>query len=437
MLKIRITLLDDDEELMSLDSPVCSLEDLSSFDEIESCCDSAISSAIPATEQFLLARAQSLYSLSSGKKKNGTRQVEISSKHGSFSFQLQRYCTNEGISDYFSENDFFQKSLRSNALNSYIYKYAQQLSYHSLSDNLSDTFRTKLTAAGLERIVCKEAERITLMRQSEIFQTDVLELPAIEDGKNIDIYEPLTAENRDITLFYDGIGVKRQTDIRKDNSKTEELKAHKAPITVKVNSDVAVLELPNNQFFTAVAGLSIAGKPTYSTVDLIKHQLKVTYAQSPSPLQLVAITDGASCIRKCLTENISPNIRVILDWYHLKKKVQSLLSMICYGKKEEKLLHIQSVNALLWRGKVDETLTYLSKLEIRNKEKYEELTTYVTKHSTEIIDYKRRQEAGRVIGSGRGEKANDTTIARRQKKKGMAWTEKGSKALAIITITHR
>jgi hypothetical protein len=349
---------------------------------------------------------------------------------------LQRYCTSEGTSDYFSENNIFQTGLRSDGLNRYIYKYVQRLSYRDLSDNLSEVSQVDLTPAGLEKIICQEALRITTKRQSEILETQSLELPEITASKDIDIYETLTPENGEITLFYDGIGVKRQADIRKDNSQIDKSKPPKPSETVKVNNDVAVLELPNNQFFTAIAGLPVDKKPSYSTIALIVHILKIAYANNKSPLKLVAIIDGATCIKKCLTEELFEHVLIILDWYHLQKKVQTLISMICYGKKEDKLKHIQAINALLWRGKVDDALRYISLLDVRNKEKHEELITYLTKHSSEIIDYKLRQEAGRVIGSGRGEKANDIAIARRQKKKGMAWSENGSRALAIITTTY-
>jgi len=61
-----------------------------------------------------------------------------------------------------------------------------------------------------------------------------------------------------------------------------------------------------------------------------------------------------------------------------------------------------------------------------------ELVTYLEKHRGEIIDYGRRQQAGKTIGSGRVERGCDLVVGHRQKKKGMSWSEKGSKALAIL-----
>ncbi|MGK7912065.1 MAG: hypothetical protein AB4050_11390 [Synechococcus sp.] len=60
--------------------------------------------------------------------------------------------------------------------------------------------------------------------------------------------------------------------------------------------------------------------------------------------------------------------------------------------------------------------------------------SYLRKHQTEIIDYRRRQKAGKTIGSGRMEKGVDLVVGHRQKKKGMSWSQAGSHALAILKI---
>ena len=67
----------------------------------------------------------------------------------------------------------------------------------------------------------------------------------------------------------------------------------------------------------------------------------------------------------------------------------------------------------------------------KNSEKLSELTGYIEKHKAEIIDYRRRQQAGKAIGSGRIEKGCDQVIGHRQEKKGMIWSEIGSKTWAF------
>ncbi len=68
---------------------------------------------------------------------------------------------------------------------------------------------------------------------------------------------------------------------------------------------------------------------------------------------------------------------------------------------------------------------------------------YLDKHEQEIIDYERRQQAGRPIGSGRMEKCVDhihagmnQVIGNRQKGKGMSWTKAGSRALALLKVAE-
>ena len=59
-------------------------------------------------------------------------------------------------------------------------------------------------------------------------------------------------------------------------------------------------------------------------------------------------------------------------------------------------------------------MTYLrTEVEPKNAEKLTALITYLEKHQPEIIDYERRQRAGKIIGSGRMEKGVDQ-VANRQ-----------------------
>ena len=72
----------------------------------------------------------------------------------------------------------------------------------------------------------------------------------------------------------------------------------------------------------------------------------------------------------------------------------------------------------------------------KNPEKLSELIGYLEKHQSEIIDYQRRQQAGKTIGSGRIEKCCDQVIGHRQKKKGMSWSQIGSRSLGILKVAE-
>jgi hypothetical protein len=156
-------------------------------------------------------------------------------------------------------------------------------------------------------------------------------------------------------------------------------------------------------------------------------------------LAVVAITDGAQNIRLHLERVFGGSpIPVILDWYHLCKRVKELISMIARCKTEREQ-HLERLFAHLWRGQTEQALAYLRSTEevtARNPEKLWALITYLEKHSHEIVDYERRQRAGKTIGSGRMEKGVDQVIGYRQKKKGMSWSERGSKALGILRVAE-
>ena len=105
--------------------------------------------------------------------------------------------------------------------------------------------------------------------------------------------------------------------------------------------------------------------------------------------------------------------------------------------KAEKVTYLKFIFYQLWHGKTEVVLDYLKTVvKTKNPEKLAELIGYIEKHQAEIINYKRRQQAGKVIGSGRIEKGCDQVIGHRQKKKGMSWSERGSKSLGILKVAE-
>ncbi len=112
------------------------------------------------------------------------------------------------------------------------------------------------------------------------------------------------------------------------------------------------------------------------------------------------------------------------------------MSMVAKNKVEKER-DLEVLVGQLWGGQVEEAIRYLTEeVEARNEEKKEALVGYLEKHRSEIIDYERRKRAGKTIGSGRMEKGVDRAIGMRQKKKGMSWSEVGSKALGILKVVE-
>ena len=153
---------------------------------------------------------------------------------------------------------------------------------------------------------------------------------------------------------------------------------------------------------------------------------------------LIFLTDGAKDIRKNIEEvfGFRP-YSIILDWYHLKKRCQEYLSMSVRGGKEKRNEILQKLLRILWTGNVDEAVHYLSTLpdsSLRPQNRIQDLCVYFEKNRVCIPCYALRSAFHLKNSSSRVEKANDLTVAHRQKHNGMSWSVSGSGAIAQIKV---
>ena len=232
--------------------------------------------------------------------------------------------------------------------------------------------------------------------------------------------------------------MKKQKENREKLDKKEiDESEHISKVSRKfIITDVILLEKPSGGFQYITSPIDSQGKPLVPLEEMVKYQINYYYENYEALLPIVAITDGASNIRKRLKKLGKKGVAMILDWYHLWKKVRNLLSMISRNKRE-KQEYSKNLLLYLWRGEKVQAMNYLSsQIKTRNQQKLDELKTYLSKHKSEIIDYEHRQKAGKSIGSGRMEKAVDLVIGNRQKRKGMSWSPLGSKALAILKVVE-
>ncbi len=295
------------------------------------------------------------------------------------------------------------------------------------------TGKSQLSDAKIQQIVVDKAIELSKVQEKEmekLVECQGLKMPKVQGQVNI--YAP---DEKEILLFDDGIQVKKQKANRK---KKGERKAEEAVQTQrgKVNTDVVMLEKKDGDFESIIGVIDEEGKERVAFEEIVKKEIIKEYGQEEEPLKIVAITDGAKNIRTRLLAIFGLVVTIILDWYHLCKKVRELMSMIARNK-EEKITHMRELFYYLWRGMADEAINYLKKeVTAKNKQKLSELITYLEKHKVEIIDYGRRQKAGKTIGSGRMEKGVDQVIGHRQKKKGSSWSKKGSKSLGILKVAE-
>ena len=165
-------------------------------------------------------------------------------------------------------------------------------------------------------------------------------------------------------------------------------------------------------------------------------RLQVAMLLCLGPLNpLLLIADGARWIRSFFTDTLAklPNTRMLLDWHHLRQKCLDLSSRICRSKAAKTQL-LRRLYRRLWRGDVPGAIAVLEaeRPEAKNEAKLDELMGYLQARAPWIPNYRQRRIDRQYIGSAHVEKANDLIVARRQKNRGMQWSEATSDALAAL-----
>ena len=288
-----------------------------------------------------------------------------------------------------------------------------------------------------ERLVCEqtlwnwtqqEAHELSEALHAEVAAARSLPKPTI--AEEVDIYDACSEE---VLLLTDAIQVKAQKPTRRRSGAGELQPEENQKKKVKrINTDLMLLQGRDGSFRHLSAGL----EGTVGLHEVAEAYLRREWGEASEALPVVAIVDGAWSIRSMLAEIFGPScVVVIMDWYHLAKKVYQLLSMVAHSSEERKSLE-ERVLSSLWHGHLCEVLSFLGGVSPRKEEALSELLGYLKKHASEIIDYERRAKAGKPIGSGRMEKAVDQAVGMRQKRKGMSWSEAGSHGLAVLKVVE-
>ena len=374
--------------------------------------------------------------------KNGSHTVEIRSLQGRFEFKVHQFhdtttgnCINWlAYMGYFTQGNYISTNLK---------EYSSWLSL-SCSYNQSSLILKRQIGESIlsDQSICQivENKAIEVSNESkEKVVTSSISSKEIEVEKelplatDIDIYD---SNSQEILLLEDGIQVKGQKKYRssKNHPKVSDDGKNKRWIT-----DISSLQQPNGSFIHFTNDIE-------NDLDLsyyIRYQCFEVYKDTTKPLKIVSIIDacpetsvGAKTIRKHLTNAFNQKITYILDWYHLRKKCNELLSMVAYGRKHREEL-VTTLLAFCWKGEVVKGIDFITNLDRgRNEIKHSELINYLTKHQKAIINYEKRQDAGKLIGSGQMESAVNEIVGRRQKDNGMAWSQRGTKALALLQIAQ-
>ena len=418
-----------------------------SFNAIETAVGKLKNIALPDLKADLLKKAQDNFIKKNGQlKRNGNNPVKIKTLDGGFEFKVQRFVIDENHQerqvDYFELTDQFQAGYFSDSLKEFAAYYSNRLSYE---DN--EQLIRKL--AGSQQISDQQIHHLVVGKALEVSQSLTEEtqrilgdttqkLPPINERVNI--YE---AMEKEILLMDDAIQVKGQKATRERKKDQENQKGEVDPQNneaagnrVWVRTDVVLLEKKQGGFEYVTGVLDNEEKELLPLAAIVKSKVIQEYGDERKPLNIVAITDGAKNIRGRLLAIFGVTVVIILDWFHLDKKVRELMSMIA-PTKADKESYLKFIFHQLWQGQTEAVLNYLrTVVKTKNPEKLSELIGYIEKHQSEIIDYQRRQRSGKIIGSGRIEKCGDQVIGHRQKKKGMSWSKVGSRSLGILKVAE-
>jgi len=372
--------------------------------------------------------------------------VTINTLDGDFEFKVQRFILDEDGQerqvDYFELTHQFQAGYFSDHLKEFAAYYSNRLSYEDNEELIRKLAGSQqISDQKIHHLVVGKALEVSQVLTEEtqrILGDTTKKLPPINEKVNL--YE---ATEKEILLMDDAIQVKGQKAVR-DNKKDKEKQILEvdsqsngaAEKKIWVRTDVVLLEKKKGGFEYITGVIDPEGKERLPLADIVKSKVIQEYGDERKPLNIVAITDGAKDIRARLLAIFGMTVVIILDWFHLDKKVRDLMSMMA-PTKTEKETYLKFILDRLWRGQTKAVLDYLrAVVKTKNPEKLTELIGYIEKHQSEIIDYQRRQQSGKVIGSGRIEKCGDQVIGHRQKKKGMSWSKVGSRSLGILKVAE-
>ena len=281
------------------------------------------------------------------------------------------------------------------------------------------TGERQISDQGIQNIVIRKALKLSGEIENEYLPNISKNMPKINES--VDIYDK---ESKEVILEMDGVLTKEQKE------KRDKVKKGKKSF---VSTDIVILQNKTGFYDYIMSPIDKTGNDSLELSECIRSKIKDEYKDSKEALNIVVISDGASDIRTTLMSVFLFQIIIILDWYHLTKRIREFMSMIAINKSE-KILHMNFIKRNLWNGETDKVIDYLTKIATKNIERKREFITYLEKHKSEIINYDKRKKAKKTIGSGLIEKTVDQIVAVRQKKKGMSWSKLGSKSLALLKM---
>ncbi|MEY4938034.1 MAG: hypothetical protein RIS64_4393 [Bacteroidota bacterium] len=356
---------------------------------------------------------------------NGKNKVWIRTLNGKQSFDNQRYSSlDKSVQTSFLDSycgvHCPAQGYQSSGLLELMSEYASKLSYSDTSLLLKRFMGESIYTGSQIQHKILDLEPLISTHLQSIYNHRQLSFHFVDP--HVALYDASAPE---VCYLDDAIGVTKQNAKRSDPTYEKELKYVQTDVVLVQNPDHSYHYFNANRFRSS--GLDLETQ--------IECYLSVVYQSVYGTIPFVAITDGARSIHCRIERIVGANACIILDWFHLEKKIWQLMSRLGQSKPQKER-HAKELLHYLWNGYVTDALIYTEQafaVVTARQPFLEELQEYLLKHQAEIIDYDTRWRcAHKCIGSGRGEKANDQIIARHQKINGKSWSEQGSHAMATL-----
>jgi len=231
-----------------------------------------------------------------------------------------------------------------------------------------------------------------------------------------------------VSISADEVGVKRQTENRPPEEGKKQPK--------RVENTVIHIEMSNKTDDPKVSSSSSYLLNSSTVSGAFRLLLGFLCMNGLLGKTMVFFVDGAKNLNTTITNMFNfVHIKIILDWYHLRKKMEETMSLICNNTVYRNEM-LQKIMPELWRGNVTKALTILKSIDmsmVKNITSLNYLTGYLERVRVNIPNYMLRAELGLRNSSNRGEKSNDLIVANRQKHNGMSWSDSGSTSLASVS----
>jgi len=264
----------------------------------------------------------------------------------------------------------------------------------------------------------KPETEITVAEPKTIDKDTVMAVAAELGLENIDASE-YEDPKQTVNISPDDVVVDRQASNRPDSPEKGQKK--------RVSNTVIHVQQDKKAYILNNAG--IKGAFTMLMGFLFANSLIGLY-------RIVFFTDGASDLHDPINAMFGfLPYKIILDWFHLIKKVKERLSQAMKGYKKRNAF-IDLLSPVLWRGDVAAAIAMLENLPdelLKSRAEVVKLIDYLKRNQIYIPCYIMRAKLGLWNSSNRVENANGRIVSFRQKARGMSWSREGSTGLASVS----